>query len=316
MISVSLLATYAVVAGTLGAGWLRAARWPSRAPRMAVAAWQALAMSVLLSLAAAGLALAISFPHVSADLGDIINLCAETLRHSYASPGGTLTALVGVSLSLTLLARAAWCAVQASVSDRRERAARVAAFDLVGRRDVVPGALVVEHEAPYAFCIGGRHHRIVITSGLLATLRPGELDAVLAHEDAHLRQRHHVALGACRALFGALAPVFPTFRTTMPLVRLYAELCADDGARRRVGPGPLRDALARLACLPAPAGTLAASAQDVEARLTRLTQRPRGLPAGVSAVAGVAVAAAVVVPLALAAAPVVAIAWEGICRIV
>lgn len=314
MISALFLATYAVVAGTLGAGWLRNARWPSLAPRMAVAAWQALAMSVLLSLAAAGLALAISFPHVSADLGEIYNLCAENLRHSYASPGGTLTALFGVTLSLTLLARAAWCAVQASVSDRRERAARVAAFDLVGRRDVVPDALVVEHEAPYAFCIGGRHHRIVITSGLLATLRPGELDAVLAHEHAHLRQRHHTALVACRALFGVLAPTFPAFRTTMPLVRLYAELCADDGARRRVGPGPLRDALARLACLPAPAGTLAASAQDVEARLSRLTDRPRGLPVGLSAVAGVAVAAAVVVPLALAAAPAVAIAWEGICR--
>lgn len=38
-------------------------------------------MSVLLSLAAAGLALAISFPHVSADRGMIVDLCAENLRH-------------------------------------------------------------------------------------------------------------------------------------------------------------------------------------------------------------------------------------------
>ena len=316
MVSALFLATYAVVAGTLGAKWLRDAAWPSLAPRMAVAAWQALAMSVLLSLAAAGLTLAISFPHVSADLGEIINLCAERLRHSYSSPGGTVTALCGVTLSLMLFARAAWCAVQASVSDRRERAGRVAVFDLIGRQDVVPNVLVVEHEAPYACCIGGRHRRIVITSGLLATLRPAELHAVLAHEQAHLRQRHHTALMACRALFGALAPMFPAFRTTMPLVRLYAEMCADDGARRRVGPGPLRDALARLACLPAPAGTLAASAQDVEARLSRLTDRPRGLRVAPSAVAGVAVAAAAIVPLALAAAPAVAIAWEGICRIV
>lgn len=314
MISALFLTAYAVVAGTLGAGWLRAARWPLLAPRMAVAAWQALAMSVLLSLAAAGLALAISFPHVGADLGEILTICAENLRHSYASPGGTLTALFGVTLFLAVLARAAGCAVQASVSDRRERAARIAAFDLVGRRDVVPDALVVEHGAPYAFCIGGRHHRIVLTSGLLATLRPGELDAVLAHEHAHLRQRHHTALAVSRALFGALAPVFPAFRTTMPLVQFYAELCADDSARRRVGPGPLRDALARLACLPAPAGTLAASAQDVEARLSRLTARRRGWPVGVSAVVGVAVAAAVVVPLALATVPAVAIAWEAICR--
>lgn len=316
MTSALFLATYAVVAGTLGAGWLRHARWPSHAPRMAVAAWQALAMSVLLSLAAAGLALTTSLPHVSADLRAIIGLCAGNAPDGYASPGGPLTALAGMSLSLTSLARGAWCAVQAAVSDRRERAARVAAFDLVGRADVVPDALVVEHEAPYAFCIGGRHHRIVITSGLLATLRRTELDAVLAHERAHLRQRHHTALMACRALFGALAPTFPAFRTAMPLVRLYAELSADDGARRRVGPGPLRDALSRLACLPVPTGTLAASGQDVQARLSRLNDRPRGLPVGASAVTAVAVAAAVVVPLALAAAPAAAIAWEGVCRMV
>lgn len=314
MISAVLLATYAAVAGTLGAGWLRDARWPSLAPRLAIAAWQALAVSVLLSLAAAGLALAISFPHVSADLAKLLDLCAENLRHSYASPGGGLTALLGVTLFLILIARAAWCAVQASVSDRKERAARVAAFDLVGRRDVVAGALVVEHEAPYAFCIGGRRHRIVLTSGLLATLGSGELDAVLAHEHAHLRQRHHAALVVCRALFGTLAPLFPSFRTAMPLVRLFAELSADDGARRRVGPGPLRDALALLACLPAPAGTLAASAHDVEARLSRLCGRPRRLPLGAAAGAAFGIAAAVIVPLALAAAPAVAIAWEGICR--
>lgn len=313
MISALLLVTYAAIAGTLGAGWLRDARWPSVAPRLAIATWQALAMSVLLSLSAAGLALAISFPHVNADLARLFNLCATNLQHSYASPGGTLTAVLGLGLFMTLLGRSTWCLAQAFVVDRRERSARVAALDLVGQRDVVPGALVLEHEAPYAFCVGGRHHRIVLTSGLIATLGPGEIDAVLAHEHAHIRQRHHAALVACRAIFGTLTPIFPAFRRTMPLVRLYAELSADDGARRQVGNKPLRKALATLACLPAPAGTLAASASDVETRLTRLTDRPGRLPFGASAMASAGIAAAIVVPLALAAAPALAIAWEGIC---
>ncbi|EGD42850.1 M56 family metallopeptidase [Nocardioides sp. NPDC057772] len=314
MIDALLLATYAAVAGTLGAAWLRDARWTSLAPRLAIAAWQALAISVLLSLAASGLALGISFSHVSGDVARFFSLCAENLRHGYASPGGAFTALLGLTLFLALLSRTMWCAVGVSVSDRRERAARIAAFDMVGRPDAATGALIVEHDAPYAFCIGGRRHRVVLTSGLLAALRPDELDAVLAHEHAHLRQRHHTALVACRALFGTLAPVFPAFRTAMPLVRLYAELCADDGARRRVGPGPLRDALARLACNPAPAGTLAASAHDVEARLSRLRDRPRRLPVTASVGASFGIAAAVMIPLVLAAAPAIAIAWEGICR--
>lgn len=315
MISALLLSTYAAAAGTLGAGWLREARWPGLAPRLAIAAWQSLAVSVLLALAAAGLALAISFPHVNADLAALFHLCAETFQHSYASPGGALTALVGVAVTLVLAARVLWCTTRASITDHRERATRVAALDMVGRRNIVPGALVVEHGAPYAFCIGGRHHRVVITSGLLATLGPAELKAVLAHEHAHLRQRHHTALVSCRALFGTLAPLFPAFRAAMPLVRHYAELCADDSARRRVGAGPLRDALARLALLPAPNGTLAASAQDVEQRLTRLTGRPRRMPLVASALTGTGIVAAVVVPLALAAGPALAIAWEGLCRV-
>ena len=129
---------------------------------------------------------------------------------------------------------------------------------------------------------------------------------MLAHEHAHLRQRHHTALVSCRALFGTLAPLFPAFRAAMPLVRHYAELCADDSARRRVGAGPLR---------PAPNGTLAASAQDVEQRLTRLTGRPRRMPLVASALTGTGIVAAVVVPLALAAGPALAIAWEGLCRV-
>jgi len=313
MTSAILLVTYAVTAGTLGAGWLRDARWPTLAPRLAIAAWQALAASVLLALAAGGLALAISFPHVSADLAGLLNLCAENLRHGYASPGGTLTALIGLALFMTLLTRAAWCAFRTTTTDRRERVSRIAALDLVGRTNIVPGALVVDHATPYAFCIGGRRHRIVVTSGLLATLDPVELDAVLAHEHAHLRQRHHLALILCRILFATLSPVFPAFRAAMTRVRMYAELCADDSARRHVDVGPLRDALLRLACLPAPTGALAASALDVETRLLRLEDRGAGLSRPSVALVAFAIGAGILVPLLLAAGPALAMAWEGIC---
>lgn len=313
MISALLLATYAVTAGTLGAGWLRDSHWPRLAPRMAIVAWQALAASALLALAAAGLALAISFPHVSSDLALLFHLCAENLQHGYASPGGTMTAVAGVAVFLGLLTRLVWCAVRAATSDRRERTARVAVLDLVGRTDVLPGALVLDHETPYAFCIGGKQHRVVVTSGLLASLSATELDAVLAHEHAHLRQRHHVAMVTCRALFGALAPIFPAFRRAMPHVRLFAELSADDSARRRVGASPLREALATLACLPAPPGALAASAHDVQTRLLRLDGQHRQLTRRRSALAAAGIGAAIVVPLALAAAPALAMAWEGIC---
>ena len=77
---------------------------------------------------------------------------------------------------------------------------------------MLPGAVVLDHAAPYAFCVGGRRHRVVVTSGLLASLTAAELDAVLARHDRvdddhvelallHLGQRllavldgHHIEL--------------------------------------------------------------------------------------------------------------------------
>jgi Zn-dependent protease with chaperone function len=155
----------------------------------------------------------------------------------------------------------------------------------------------------------------VVTTALLAAVTPEELRAVLAHEDGHLRQRHHVALLLCRTLFGTLAPVFPVFRRAMPHVLLLVELSADDHARRRVGSRPLRHALATLACSPAPPGALAASSLDVETRLRRLEDGHSSPSPIRSGFASLAVVSIVLVPLALVAAPAVALAWEGICLI-
>ena len=315
MISAVLLVAFGVTAGSWGAAALAQARWTARAPRLAIAAWQALASSVLLSIAAAGAALAVGFQHVRGDLAQLLNLCAENLKHGYASPGGTLLATLGVVSSGILVARTGWCAFSTWRQDAGERRARVAMLDIVGRSDIVPDALVLDHQVPYAFCIGGRRRRVVVTSALLESLDQRELEAVLAHEAAHLRQRHHLALTICRTTFGTLAPVFPAFRTAMPLVRLLAELSADDSARRRIGAEPLQSALLRLARVSAPSGTLAASANHVETRLIRLGHHNTGLPRHRALLTGMIIAGVVAVPLALAAAPALAMAWEGMCLI-
>lgn len=313
MISAALLIGYAVAAGTLGTGLLRDARWTRLAPRLAIAAWQALATSVLLALGAAGLASAVNLVHVRADLARLLSLCAENLALGYASSGGTLSALLGIAMFLALLVRTSWCTTRAVLVDHRTRAACVTALDLVGRRGLLPGALVLEHPAPYAFCVGGRRHRVVVTTGLLDTLSGSELAAVLAHEDAHLRQRHHLALLGCKILFSTLAPICPGFRSAMVDVRLLAELCADDTARRRVGARHLRSALATLACRHAPEGALAASGTDIATRLHRLDKTQGHSGHLTRAGASLGIIAALLLPLALVAAPALTMAWEGIC---
>ena len=315
MTSALLLLAYAAVAGTLGAGYLHDAGWTRRSPRLAMAAWQALGISVLLAIAAAALALTVSLPHVRHDLASLFNLCTESLRIGYASRGGSATAWAGAILFAALLGRTGWCAATAVLRDGRRRASQLRSLELVGDREQLPGTVVLDHAVPSAFCVGGRRHRVVVTTGLLSALDPIQLEAVLAHENAHGRQRHHVALLWCHILFGVLAPVFPSFHRAMRDVRLYAEMRADDCARHRVGAGALQTALAAIATAPVPTGTLGAGGVDVAARLTRLAEVQPPLSIASRATAAAAIAGLVVVPLALVAAPALTMMWEGICMI-
>ena len=315
MIDAALLLAYAVTVGTLGAARLEQASWPASSPRLGMFAWQALASSVLLSLAAAGLALTMSLPHVNADLAQFLDLCASTLQHHYASPGGFWSAAAGALIFLAVTGRAMTMTVSATLTARRDHEKRAATFNLIGEPDSTTGALVVPCAVPYAFCIGGRHRRIVLTSGLFDVLDANQLRAVLAHERAHIRQRHHTALTISKALFRTLLPLLPHFRQAMDHANLLMELSADDSARRTVGSTPLLQALKKLSTGTSMPGTLAANGADIEIRMARLELRSQPMPVTAMVSAAALSIAAVAIPFAFAAAPVLTIAWEGLCQV-
>ncbi len=315
MISASLLLIYSVTAGTLGATHLSGAPWVVRAPRLAVLTWQVLAVSIMLALGAAGMALAVSLAPIGSGLADIFHLCASNLRRGYSSSGGTLTALVGLVVIGALVGRLAWCTTKVVVAARRERDTCRQAVLLVGTPDVGRGVVIIDHPMPYAFCLGGRHPRVVVTSGLTRLLNEAEIQAVLAHEAGHLAQRHHICLSVSDALFLALGRPFVGFRNALPQVRVLLELSADDFARRHAGDEALRAALAKMAWLAAPVGALAASGESVGQRLRRLEHRPRPLGRVSTALTALAAVSAIAIPLALAAAPAVTLARTGLCII-
>src|SRR5215469_8511477 len=64
------------------------------------------------------------------------------------------------------------------------RAARIAGRRLPGSASGT--AVVIDDPQPAAYCMPGRSGTIVLTSGALAVLDPGQLAAVIAHERAHL----------------------------------------------------------------------------------------------------------------------------------
>jgi heat shock protein HtpX len=136
---------------------------------------------------------------------------------------------------------------------------------LAARYDVSPPKLqLIDDAFPRAFTVGRgpRSATVVASAGLLTALTPGELEAVLAHEVAHIRARdvltqtYAVLLAATllevtrvggfvsRFLLAMLAPVAAAF--THLMLSPKRELAADAAAAAQVDPHDLADALIRL----------------------------------------------------------------------
>jgi hypothetical protein len=91
----------------------------------------------------------------------------------------------------------------------------------------------------------------------LQALAPGQVEAVLAHERAHLAWRHHRLLAMARISRRAL-PFLPLMRDTEAQVQRLVELHADDTAAQARDPRSLATALVVLAtAASAPAPVLA-----------------------------------------------------------
>lgn len=144
---------------------------------------------------------------------------------------------------------------------------------------------VVEDEHPFALALPQRHGGIVVSSAALAALTSDELLAVLAHEQAHLQQRHHLITAIVAAVSSRMRWV-PLFAAAEAALHHYLEIAADAAARRAVGTTALASALLVLGQQGHPArhragldGALHALGPD---RIRHLVQPDRG-PAGIAA---------------------------------
>ncbi|MFC4052788.1 M56 family metallopeptidase [Actinomadura syzygii] len=170
--------------------------------------------------------------------------------------------------------------------------------------------LVLDHPVPVAYSLPARRRAIVVSTGTRDALTPAEFDAVLVHERAHLRQRHH-ALLLMLDLAHAVLPWPPTIRRAKRTLPLLLEMAADDAAARACGGRTLVGALRRLAAAPGVAGALGAASPDAGAlaeRVLRLESAGTGGPRRAARAAASAFAASTFAALAVAAPLVVAAA--------
>lgn len=300
IVSLALLG-YAALLLTAGAPALARAGWPEHAPRLAITAWLALTGSALVSVILGGLALTVPMTVFGGGAAGMLAACLTVLRAVYAHPGGAALGGAGAVLALATLGRLTWCGASALMRAGRERRRHRRLLALIGQPDPASGAVIVGHREPAAYCLPGRGSQIVLTTGAVESLDPAQMRAVLAHERAHLRGRHHLLV----TLAGAPAAAFPWitgFRMACGQVARLAELRADDEATTAVPRLEVAEALLRLGA-PAFAAALAAGGPDTAARIRRLTTAPTpvGRVRAVSVAAGAV--AVVLLPLVLIAGP-------------
>jgi Zn-dependent protease with chaperone function len=312
MIAAPALLGYAVLLATVGAGVLRRAAWPRRAPRLAILAWQALSLSTIGSVLLAGVLI-----ELAAASDDAARRCGAPAPWPCSpdtTPAGLALAIAAAIVVITVTARVIWCLTRtyAAAAGRRNR--QLDALAVLGRPDDRLGVTLIDHAAPSAYCLPGRHGRIVVTTAALTALEEHHLGAVLAHERAHLRQRHHLVRTTAEALARAF-PRVPAFTMAREQLGRLSELAADDAAARQSGRLTVAAALLALAeataatpaTTPVPAPALTAGGPTSATRAHRLIAGARplgrtrvllGLAAAALVVSAPAVAAAAAVPAA------------------
>lgn len=227
-------------------------------------------------------------------------------------PGVDSLFLLAVGAALLLAIHLVLNLVLTIVSTERQRRRHRQLVTLLGSPDPArPGTQLIDNAAPIAYCLPGARSITVFSAGLIQLLEPDELSAVIAHERAHVSQRHDLLLIAFRAWHMSL-PWFPIAYRAEQEVGALVEMLADDQARRTAQDATLASAIALVAGAQAgvedalvdrPAMPVA-TAHQTRDRVRRLLEPRRTIAPGMRLGVGVIAVALIAVPTILLLLPV------------
>lgn len=244
---------------------LAGAAWTARSPALGLLLWQAVGLAGGLLAIEVAVTVALS-PAGSTHLGAV--------QAVLSGRAGALPLWAGAALAtgVLLLLRLLSVLLASVVGTLRARRHNRRLVDLVTTRNpLLPGTRVVDYALPLAYCLPGLRPRVVLSSAVLSLLSDEEVRAVLAHEAAHVDQRHDLVVLPFVALRETF-PALPAVRTAVAEVALLVELLADDRAVRQHPAPVLARALYKVGSAPAPAGGLAAAGSAVLLRAQRLLE--------------------------------------------
>lgn len=275
-------------------------RWTHQAPRLAIATWVFLSVTFVSATAMTVLQLLLPFES-SHRLSAHADACLPWTAKACTMPDIAMLSAVDLtafSAASALVFLPVVSFLRQAIHARRQRNRHAELVNLVGRREPALGATLVEHATPTVYCLPGRTPQVVLSTGALATLTRAQLRAVLHHERAHIRGRHHLLTAAVGAL-ARLLPALPLMRRLRTEVPLLLEMAADDRALRRCSREALATALYSMAAGQVPRSALAAGGPSAVLRMRRILTPQAGhpVPLGIFAMAATV---AVTTPLVLA----------------
>lgn len=279
MIIATALFVSALVLGFIAPRWLSRLAVPGRDPRGALTAWVTTQVLFVATLVGGPLAVA-TRPGLHVDRLPLPASCVRTARDE-----GLLPWLPYVETALWVIAGSVLLRILMVVSrsyrrHRRETAAHLNLLRVLGGVRTRGGVEVIwlRDNTCAAYSIGGRNGTVIAAEGLKA-LDPTTRRAVLDHEYAHIRGRHHVLVAISGALSKAL-PFVPLCRHGAAWIRVLVELAADRRAAHYCGRDAVRDALLRCSQTGALAARSESSDACLDARLRWLStvRRPGRSP--------------------------------------
>jgi Zn-dependent protease with chaperone function len=260
---------------------LARAHWPRRDPLVALVCWQSIGLAGGLSIIGALLV------HGLAPWGHSLPEALWAVVTSGPTDPVRGDHWVSLTLAAVLASELVGVLALSWFRTARTRRRHRALLELVVQPAAdLPDTRLLEHPAPVAFCIPGARPLLVLSSGMVAELDDDQLAAVVAHERAHLREHHHLLLLPFVAWEAAL-PVLPAAARAHAAVRELVEMRADDVALATLSGAAPRRTLARAIVAAAegaggagvPSGALAVAGGATGARVVRLLEPPRPLPA-------------------------------------
>lgn len=275
--------------------WLARASWPARIPKAAILLWQAIGLAAALALVTALLVAGLA--PAGGDFLSITRVLGGRLLGGHPLPRLGPGELADLGLAAALSTWFVGNFVSCAWSMERRRRRHRSVIDRLTQAWLPGGARVLAEGRPVAYALPGRDWRLVVSTGAVELLDEAELAAVLAHERAHLRNRHDLVLLPFSALVRAIP--LPSLRAARGAVAGLVEMVADDHAAAVCGRSVTAAALRRMRPELELACSLAARDGEGPGPATRLARLTSGQTVGsawLAAVACAAAAALLVVP--------------------